>query len=271
MKLIFDIGGTKTRLGLSPDGSTISTVVEMDTLPDPQKNLAAMSGEIKKMAGRDKISVGCGGVAGVLDANKSGLLKSPNLTGWENFPLKKNIEKITGVRVYLVNDAAMEGLGEATMGAGRRKQTVAYLSIGTGIGGVKIHDGKICPAAAGFEPGHQIIDWGGKAGYLEHFASGRAMEKIFNRKPEEIDEPEIWEKETRLLAIGIHNAIVFWSPEMVILGGGLMQKIDLEYLKNLIREELIIFPVLPEIVRSELGEKSGLYGALAYLKTVSDF
>jgi predicted NBD/HSP70 family sugar kinase len=161
---------------------------------------------------------------------------------------------------------ALEGLGEATLGAGRRKQTIVYIAVGTGIGGVKIHDGIICPTAHGFEPGFQIINYDGHMGYFEEFAGGLAMEKIFGSKPEDLKSENTWEKETRILSIGIHNAIVFWSPEIVILGGGVMQAVNLAKLSGYIAEEMKIFPKLPEIVRSELGEKSGLYGALVYLK-----
>jgi predicted NBD/HSP70 family sugar kinase len=269
MNLIFNIGGTKIKLAVSPDGSTVPNVITMDTPDNPEAGFELIKSEVNKITGRDKISAVCGGIAGVWDPQKTKLLRSPNLKGWEKKPLKKKLEEIFDAKVYLQNDVALEGLGEATSGAGRRKQTVAYMAIGTGIGGVKIHEGKICPTAMGFEPGFQIIDYNGKIGYFEEFAGGPAMEKVFGAKPEEIINEEAWEKETRILSIGIHNAIVFWSPEIVILGGSVMQSVDLTKLTDYIAKEMKIFPKLPEIVRSELSEKSGLVGALAYLKQQS--
>jgi glucokinase len=265
MNLVINIGGTKTKLAVSPDGTTLSKVVTLDTEDDFDEGLKKISDAVKNLIGRDKISNVCGGIAGVMDTGKTKLLNSPNLQKWERKLLKKKLETMFEAKVYLQNDVALEGLGEATNGAGRRKQTIAYMAIGTGIGGVKIHDGKICPTASGFEPGFQIIDYDGEFGYFEEFAGGKALERVFGDKPEKINDQEMWEKETRILSIGIHNAMVFWSPEIVILGGGVMQSIDIRKLTEYITEEMKIFPKVPEVVRSELGEKSGLYGALAYL------
>ncbi len=266
MKVVFDIGGTKTRVAISPDGVSLG---ESLTIPTDQNYEVAMRNIekiIKKLTGKNKISLAGGGIAGVLDKSKSGLLRSPNLSNWEGKPLIKNLQEITGASVYINNDVAMGGLGEATMGAGRRSQIVAYLSVGTGIGGVKVVDGKICPNVWGFEPGHQIIDVNGKVGYWEEFAGGKAMEKIFGKKPEDITDTAVWDQETRLLAVGIHNVILLWSPEILILGGGVMKKINIRKLSEYVALEMEMFPKLPEIVPGQLEEKSGLYGALAYLK-----
>jgi glucokinase len=266
MKVVFDIGGTTIRSGLSPDGVSLS---ECLTIPTDQNFETAMGNFekiIKKLTGKNKISMVGGGIAGVLDKSKSGLLRSPNLPKWEGKPLKKSLQEITRASVFINNDVAMGGLGEATVGAGRRNQIVAYLSVGTGIGGVKVVDGKICPNVWGFEPGHQIIDVNGKVGYWEEFAGGKALEKIFGKKPEDISDTVIWDQETRLLAVGIHNVILLWSPEILILGGGIMNKINIRKLADYVALEMEMFPKLPEIVSGQLGEKSGLYGALAYLK-----
>jgi glucokinase len=266
MNILFDIGATRSRVAISPDGSSLSDMLTIPTAAVYEKGVKDLGKIISKLAKKDKINNVCGGVAGVLDENKSQLLRSPNLAGWEKQPLKKSLAEITGAKVYLNNDAALEGLGEATMGAGRRKQIVAFLTVGTGIGGVKVEDGRICPNLWGYEPGHQIIDVNGKVGYWEEFAGGPAMEKVYGKKPEEIKDEAVWDQETRLLAIGIHNLILFWSPEILILGGGILKSIDLEKLKSYVREEMTMFPKIPEMVRSELGEKSGFYGAMAYLK-----
>ena len=72
-----------------------------------------------------------------------------------------------------------------------------------------------------------------------------------------------------VLAVGIQNVIMMWSPEIIIFGGGVSNKLDFEKLATLVKQEMIMFPKLPEMVVSELGDKSGLYGALQYLKTAS--
>jgi predicted NBD/HSP70 family sugar kinase len=85
-------------------------------------------------------------------------------------------------------------------------------------------------------------------------------------KPEENSQIEAWENEARLIAIGLHNCIVMWSPDCLVLGGSLMKSVDIELVKKLVTEQMTIFPKLPEITLSELGEKTGLFGALALMQ-----
>jgi glucokinase len=266
MNLVFNCGGTNTRMGISADGEAIDKYSSFSTQPSFDDQLVKLKEESQKLLVGKKLDKVAGGVAGVWQKDKAKLFTSPNLPDWENVPIRKKLEELFGVRVNLANDAEMEGLGEATMGAGRRKRIMAYLTIGTGIGGVKIEDGKICPRVFGFEPGHQIIDVCGEVGYLEDFAGGAAMKKIYGQPPAKINDVEAWEKETQLIAVGIHNAILFWSPEIVVLGGGLMQKMKLADLKAKLAEQLKMLPKLPEMALAELKEKAGLYGALSTLR-----
>jgi len=269
MILIFNVGGTTTKAALSQDGQTLADVWSFDTPRDFEKWLFVLSEETGKRLKGKAVEKVCGGIAGVWDVKKTKIFKSPNLPDWEGELIKKQIESQFNAKVLLDNDVVMEGLGEARVGAGRRKQIVAFLGIGTGIGGVKLVDGKISPAAYGSEPGHMIIEADGEVGYWENFASGAAMEHMYGKKPEEIDDVQIWDSELKLLAVGIHNVIMMWSPEIIIFGGGVSNKLDFEKLATLVKQEMIMFPKLPEMVVSELGDKSGLYGALEYIKIAS--
>lgn len=266
MYLVFNIGGTNTRVGISADGQTLDKSDSFATCANFDHQLTRLKQTTENMREGKKIRVICGGIAGLWYTTRAKIYKSPNLPEWEGLAIKKKIESEFGVRTLLGNDVEMEGLGEAAAGAGRRKQIVVYLGIGTGIGGVKIVDGKVCPRVYGFEPGHQIIDASGEVGYLESFAGGAAMKKMFGKEPWEIEDNQIWEREAQLISIGIHNAIMFWSPEIVILGGSLMQKIDLGLVKKLLSQQLKMLPKMPEIALGELGDKAGLYGALTLLK-----
>jgi len=266
MYLVFNCGGTNTRIGISSDGQALDKVTDFKTYHKFDRQIARMKEEAIGLTGGQKPEKIGGGIAGVWLTNKSSLFRSPNLPEWEGEEIRKQLEEIWGKPVTLANDAEMEGLGEAMVGAGRRKRIVAYLSIGTGIGGVKIEDGKICPRVYGFEPGYQIVDVNDEIGYLEDFAGGAAIQRIYGKLPEEIDDQEIWDNQTRLIAIGIHNAILFWSPEIVVLGGSLMQKITLVDLKTKLAQQMKQFPKLPVIAAGELKDKAGLYGALEYLK-----
>lgn len=222
--------------------------------------------KIHEATGGGPINALAAGVAGVLDRKNKKLVRSPNLHDWENRPLGEELAKMAGTRVILENDAAVEALGEATGGAGRRFEIVAYVTIGTGMGGARVVNGRIDANAWGFEPGQQIISVGDKVGYWEEFASGTAMERVHGKKPWEITDQEAWENEARLVAIGLHNLTVIWSPEIIILGGGVTKSLDLEKVKGYL-EEMKVFSKIPEVKLAELGEKSGLYGAMALLPT----
>jgi glucokinase len=266
MVLVFNVGGTKTKIGISRDGENLAETWYFETPKDFDKWLTRFSDETIDKVGKTTIDKICGGIAGVWDLKKTKLFKSPNLPDWESEAIRKHIEAKFDAKVTLDNDVVMEGLGEARLGAGRRKQIVAFLGIGTGIGGVKLVEGRVSPVMYGSEPGHMIIEADGEVGYWENFASGAAMERMYGKKPDDIDDAKIWDEELKLLAIGIHNVVMMWSPEMVILGGGLANKIDIKKLTALVRQQMIMFPKLPEIAMSELGDKAGLYGALEYLR-----
>ena len=268
ISLIFNTGGSKTKLAISTDGSALAKTVIYETNQDFDLWLIEFERRAKEMCGDNQIGVICGGIAGSWDEKKTRLLRSPNLREWENRPIKKKIEENFGVPVYLENDVALEGMGEAKSGAGRRYQICVFTAIGSGIGGVKIENGKICPNAFGYEPGHQILDVDGEVTYWEEFAGGVAMTRTYGQKPENLKDPEIWEREVRLLATGLNNVIVMWSPEILILGGGVMKSVDINLLTDLIKQQMQIFPKIPKIVLGELGEKAGLYGALAYLESL---
>jgi fructokinase len=166
----------------------------------------------------------------------------------------------------------MVGLGEATHGAGKDKYIVAYITVSTGIGGCRIENEHITANAMGFEPGHQIIDIDGSVcgcngnGHLEGIVSGAAFQRIHGKPAKDIEDPAIWEKAARDLATGLHNVLVFWSPDCIILGGSLMKRLPLD----LVREHLIrittVFRKPPPIRLSALEDTGGLIGSLVYLK-----
>ena len=174
--------------------------------------------------------------------------------------------------VFLENDAALTGLGEVWYGAAKGKKIAVFITVSTGVGGSRIVNGKIDANFFGFEPGHQILDIGACSGkickdsYLLNRISGSAIKKRFNKKPEEISSKKIKDDLSRWLAIGLNNAIVFWSPEIIVLGGSIMNIIPLDKVRGHLRKILKIFPAPPPIKKAALGDLGGLYGALILLK-----
>lgn len=273
MYFLFDIGGTKTRLGVSEDANTMSEYSVVNTPSDFEAAMKLYKEESAKIASGRHVEVAAVGIAGVLNKEKKTLTKSPNLSTWENKPLGKGLEQILSCEVVLENDAGLAGLGEVFFGAGKNYSIVTYITVGTGIGGTRIVDGQIDRRVHGFEPGHQIIDVDGSVtgnvADLEGLVAGSGLKKRFNMPPEDIKDSAVWEQITKYLAYGLHNTILHWSPEIVIVGGGLIESnaISIDALNKHLGEITKMFPEVPRIVKSELGETSGLYGALQILRS----
>lgn len=281
MYLVFDIGGTKTRLAVSSDGENLGEPVVIPTLKSFSEGVVAMAEAFKKISNGEKMVKAAGGIRGVLDKDREKLLNDVHLKDWLQKPLRKSLEDICKTKVFLENDTAMVGLGEATVGAGRGGDVVAYITISTGVGGARIVKGKIDLSTYNSEPGHQIIDADATIcldcateidvpGAFESLVSGTAFEKRFGKKPHQETDQGIWDDLSKLVAVGLNNTIVHWSPDVVVLGGGMMKSpgISVETVKTKLREILKIYPKLPEIRKAQLGDFGGLHGALAYLRQI---
>ena len=285
MYLLFDIGGSHTRISVSEDGVNIGRPLIIDTPQDFNQGMSTIQVNVKQLIGENKIVAGAGGIAGVLNRRKDEYIRGPHLPGWEGKPLKKSLSEIAGCDVFLENDTAMVGLGEAHNGGGRGFNIVAYVTISTGVGGVRIVNGRIDTNIFGFEPGHQIIDADGSIcpdcgygedgidgpGSLEALIAGSSLSKRYKVPAHEINNDEIWEAVNKHLAVGLHNTIVHWSPDVVVIGGGLVKNpgVSVEEVREHVNETLKIFPIKPDIKSSELGDLGGLYGSLAYLKNLN--
>lgn len=272
MYLVFDIGGTNTRIAQSSDGQTLESIKTFPTEKNFEQEIRLISQTVKEIAGISKIESASGGIAGTLDKEGSLLLSAPHLREWVQKPLKEELEFNLDAPVFLENDTALAGLGEANLGAGKGKSIVAYITVSTGVGGVRIVDKKIDKNAFGFEVGHQIIlpegascDCGGK-GHWETLIAGSYLERTHKVKPEQIKDATVWDEVIKYLSIGLHNIIVSWSPEIIILGGSVIKSIPLEKVKVKVSEYLTIFPQGPDIVLAELGDEAGLYGALQLIR-----
>ncbi len=276
--IVFDIGGTKTRVGLSEDLETIAELKSFATPKNFDEGVAKMVETVKsfKSKSKAKIIAGAGGVRGLLMEDKSGMENDNVLTGWARKPLTKELTKHLNAPFYLENDTALAGLGEATYGAGKGVDIVVYHTISTGVGGVKIEYGQIDISSFGFEPGHQVLDIDRTilgediTPTLENLVSGSGLEARMGVKPYEIPQRDmIWEELAEYLAQGLRNSILYWSPDMIILGGSMIlgdPKIPLESIRKYTVAALDGFVTCPFITTAELSDNPGLYGAMAYLK-----
>ncbi len=272
--VLFDIGGTKTRVAASRDGKTIGDIKTAETPKDFGKAINL----IKKM--KDEVSLGehvkavALGVPGILSRDRRRIFRLPNLSGWDGKDFSTELEKIINAPVYIENDATLVGLGEAVNGAGRGYGIVAYITVSTGVGGVRIVGGSIDRKTFGFEPGWQIINFADlikneNNGYLGSYISGRAIEEKFGKYPIDVSDTKILDELALELAVGLYNVILLWSPDAVILGGSMItgvNPIPLDKVEEKLRELLTtIFPEIPVIKKAILGDKGGLYGALEFV------
>lgn len=272
MFLLLDIGATNIRLSVSVDGKNIVSPQIFPTPQDFNQGMKQIQTVAAQLTGGQKVTAICGGIPGPLNKQKSYVANFPNIIDWDNKPLKETLKQLFNAPVLLENDASLVGLGEAIFGVGQGKKIVAYITVSTGTGGVRVVDGKIDRNFNGFEIGHQIIVPGGNIcgcqglGHLEAYTSGSAIEKIYRQKPENIKDPKIWDEIAKYLSIGINNTIVYWSPEIIILGGGVMKSLPLERVKFHLQEMFTIYPNFPPVEKAALGDNGGLYGGLEYLK-----
>src|SRR5258708_5851413 len=264
MYLFINIGGTNIRTTTSLDGKNLG---EIEKYPTPQNfDEAIQLFRIKLNLQVQPLKKVICGVAGILNKEKSKLFYSPNLLGWNNKPLKEELEFLFKCPVELFNDASLEALGEACFGVGKEKDIIAYIVIGTGLGGARVVNKRLDASVFGQEPGHQILEFEennysriNSMPYFENLVSGSAIEKFFNKKAQDLDSKEVWEKIAKRLAIGLHNSIVHWSPQLIILGGSISQKIPIEVVKKVLDKTLKFYPQLPEIKHSSLAEQARFY------------
>lgn len=263
MYLVFDIGGTHVRSAFSTDGKAFDAPPIILDTPKTWEDAQKLISELCKKHGKPKRV--CVAIAGEFDSYGSSLVFSPNLPDWVGKPLRRFFEKESGAPVTLVNDSVAAALAEAREGAGKGHSIVAYLTIGTGVGGARIVNGNVDENRHGFEPGHQIIDVV-TGDTLESRVAGSGFSRRFGPDFVRSAPDDAWNEAAREFAMGVHNTIELWSPDIVVVGGAMILKakgISLEsvvaHLSTLNRSS----ETLPSVVRAKFGDESGLRGALS--------
>ena len=254
--ILFDIGATKTRVAYSVDGEIFEEPLVFETPKDYEHGLKFFIEKAKTVAKGREIKKIVGGMSRSI---------------WLGNDFKTDLGKEFQAQIYIENDAAMVGLGEANWGAGKGFDIVSYITVSTGVGGARIVDGKIDERVIGFEPGNLVMDINtGKT--LENMISGKALQEKTGKHPREITDQKVWDEFAKILAFGLNNIIVEWSPNVVVLGGSMITgdpAIPLFKVEMHLKEILKIFPELPAIKKAELGDFGGLYGGLAYLRNTN--
>ncbi len=259
-----DLGGMSAKAavmlpsgGLSPVRRTATSISDSPRVT--AERLARLAGEAVSAAGLSWEEIGAVGVGspGVIESGRGTVVRWPNF-GWENVPLAELMEGSLPVSVYVTNDANAAALGEAVYGSGKRYRSSVTITLGTGIGGGIILDGKLVEGfrSAGGEPGHMVIRRGGipctcgRRGCFECYASATALKRETAKamlkdpasllwkeaaSPEEVTGRTAFDAAARgdksakrvikryveNLGEGIVDLANLLRPEVIILGGGI--------------------------------------------------
>lgn len=267
MRLVFDIGGTNVRVASAANGE-ISEVHRGSMPQDADSGLQMLVSLAKECARSDPESVHeiFGGFPGTVDENGTVLGSAPFHTAWIGINLHERLHKLfPAARIRIENDANLAALGEAVRGAGRGARIVAYIGIGTGVGCGRIVGGRIDRGRFELEAGHQIIDLQNFRD-LESFVSGSAVAKKSGVHPSQAPRA-LYDQLTPTLAVGVYNMIVHWSPDVVVLGGSMMNEENgfrLADIDAVFKRIPPLYPTLPELRRAALGDSNGLIGAAVH-------
>lgn len=179
-----DVGGTKVAGGVvDGQGSILASHRVATPASDARATTQAIVSVIEELrSGHEVEAVGIA-MAAFVDAARSVVYFAPNLSGWRNAPLRSEIEARVGLPTVVENDANAAAWGEARFGAARESRFVVCVTLGTGVGGGIISDGRLFRGGygVGAEIGHiQMVEDGrqcgcGQRGCWEQYASGGAL------------------------------------------------------------------------------------------------
>lgn len=263
-----DLGGTGIKCGIVDEAGNI---VAEKKAPTPQNAeaaevLADMAGLVTALIEQTGLKIEAVGVGcpGLIDTKNGKVVYSNNLR-WKNVPIIKTLKDALKLPVYVTNDANAAALGEYVCGAGKRYTSMVMLTLGTGVGGGIVVNGKVFEGnlGAGVELGHEVIRFGGekctcgRRGCFETYASATALirqarkamqkdggsllwklcggdETAVNGKmvfdayaANDLTAVKVVKKYVDYLAVGVTNVINSYHPEAVILGGGICGAGDL--------------------------------------------
>lgn len=260
-----DVGGMSAKAALFTDGGELLCeqsvkTCSADGFECTLRSLDTLVRDLAKKQGvdfEDILAIGAG-VPGVVDSKSGVVLRWTNFS-WNDVPFAQKLSELTGKKVFIANDANAAALGEAKFGATAQYQSSILLTIGTGVGGGMVFDGKLIEGykSAGAELGHITIREGGlpcacgRKGCYEKYASATAliqqtrhamvenlqsaMWEIVEGKIEKVDgrtafiaakqgdetAKKVIEQFVSYLSEGIADFVNILRPEAIVLGGGI--------------------------------------------------
>lgn len=292
-----DLGGTAVKAAaVDPRGRLLAwdEVVLEDRAPKAVASLMSrMAKSLHETAGGRLRGIGVG-TPGPIDFERGVVTIAPNLPGWRNVPLARMVGSLVRARTVIENDANAAAYGESWLGAGRGCRSVVLYTLGTGIGGGIVLEGRVWHGQNGGagELGHVPVVPNGRTcscgarGCVEAYASAKSVTKRFRsllarrrrsratgRDAREICDAarrgdplarEVIEEAGRFLGLGVAGMVNAINPEIVILGGGMSAAG--EPLFGSVRAAVRAHVLAPlrkglRVVRARLGNQAGAIGA----------
>ncbi len=263
-RLGIDLGGTNIKAGVLTQNNELVATVSLPTNSTRgwQAVVADMAKTAKLAAEKANVPLeacsGCGvGCPGTVDQNSGVVIYSNNLE-WENVPLAEKLNELLGLKIKITNDANCAALGECVCGAAKGTQSAVLVTLGTGVGGGVIMDGKLFEGGVGaIELGHiQLVDEGelctcGRKGCFESYASATALIRMAKQSAKQNPDSLLYanwqannaqmngripfdaaqsgdetakkvvEQYINYLGKGITDLVNIFRPEVVLLSGGI--------------------------------------------------
>ncbi|MEY5009947.1 MAG: hypothetical protein RLZZ253_1086 [Verrucomicrobiota bacterium] len=293
-----DFGGTTIKSGLVAGGNVLKrgTVVDTQKAGGLEDLLGALVGIVEELRGEGVAGVGVG-LPGMVDANRGVVNQLTNVAGWNSVPLREILEKRTGLPVAIENDANAMAYGEWRHGAAKDGRHVICITLGTGVGGALILDGRLYRGAtmgAG-EVGHMSIDYHGLQGHygnhgaLEKYVGNQQItDRAFSRyakkgmgrireqcTPAALSEAAragdeialgLWEEVGYEIGVALSSAIWLVNPDTVVIGGGVAKAGELVFgpiRRTICSQTGRVFHEHLRIVEAQLGNDAGIIGNAA--------
>jgi len=279
-----DVGGTKC-LGVVIDSDADITTEHDIKLqvrhptPHASKLVDALVGLVGELGDFESLGVGVPGLI-----THDGIIRaSPNILGSVDIEVGPELSARLGRRVHVDNDGNLAALGEWRFGAGRGARNMWMVTLGTGIGGGHVLDGRVQRGVNGFagEIGHMVVNPDGprctcgRKGCWEVYASGRGLGMLASGEPGEsviqrarngdADAVTVLEAWARWVAVGLSNLTNVSDPDVIVIGGGVSEAADavMPIIKRWFVESLYSPEqrTHPDLRVAQLGEHAGAIGA----------
>lgn len=279
-----EAGGTKFVCGVGTDDLTIINRVSFPTTT-PEETMKLVIDYFKQF---DLKAIGVGSFGPIdihQDSATYGFITTTPKLAWANFDFVGALKKHFPIPIAWTTDVNAAAYGEYVAGSAQGLTSCVYYTIGTGVGGGAIQEGQFIEGFSHPEMGHMMVKrhpedtFVGSCPFhqdcLEGMAAGPAIEKRTGQKGQELaaNHP-VWDMTAYYIAQAAYNTTLILSPDVIILGGGVMKqpqlltKIHLEFakmLKNYVKTP----PLEKYIVGPRLGDDPGTIGCLALAKKVA--